>query len=133
MNTYPIHATDRIFVRATLHGASVIELSISGIDSLTALIGEIRHAGRHLEGLANLFIRNLSQGWARTSFIKFYNRFPSHRHPTKSNPHCQPNLPLHPPAILIHSRLTHPRLTPPLLAPKAQPQPPHCVEGASPK
>ena len=77
MNTYPIHATDRIFVRATLHGASVIELSISGIDSLTALIGEIRHAGRHLEGLANLFIRNLSQGWARTSFIKFYNRFPS--------------------------------------------------------
>lgn len=77
MKTYPIKYGDRIFVRAIQDGMKVLELIVTNVSDLTTLVGEIRKAGRRLEGLTRLFIRNHTRGWSMERPFKFYTGEPS--------------------------------------------------------
>lgn len=74
---YPIDYGDRIYVRATQDGVKMLELTVTNVADLTALVGEIRYEGRKLEGLAQVFIRNHSKGWSMERPLRFYNGVPS--------------------------------------------------------
>ena len=76
---YPIERGDRIYVRALQDMETVLEISVDNVKDFTELIGEIRYAGRRLEGLSKLIIRNHSRGWSCERMIKFYNGIPSPR------------------------------------------------------
>ncbi len=67
-----IELHDRIYVRITQDGITRIELSINNAASMTDLIGEIRYAARHIDGLAKMFVRNHTRGWSLEQPIKFY-------------------------------------------------------------
>lgn len=71
--TYPIEYGDRIYVRALQGMDTILEISVENVADFTQLIGEIRYAGRALEGLSKLIIRNHSRGWSCERMIKFYN------------------------------------------------------------
>lgn len=77
--TYPIVYGDRIFVRILQDGVKVLEMTVTNVADLTSLVGEIRYAGRHLEGLCTLFIRNMNRGWRLERPFKFYDGVPSPR------------------------------------------------------
>lgn len=75
--TYPIRYGDRIFVRAMQEGRTVLEMTVTNVRDITGLVGEIRYAGRRLDGLTSLFIRNLSRGWSMERPFRFYTGIPS--------------------------------------------------------
>ncbi|MDE7509672.1 MAG: hypothetical protein K2M62_06075, partial [Muribaculaceae bacterium] len=75
--TYPIEYGDRIFVRAMQEGRRVLEMTVTNVSDITGLVGEIRYAGRGLDGLTTLFIRNLSRGWSMERPFRFYTGVPS--------------------------------------------------------
>lgn len=77
--TYPIIKGDRIFVRAIQAGVKVLEMTVTNVADLTGLVGEIRYAGRQLEGLTRLFVRNCTRGWSLERPFKFYTGVPSPR------------------------------------------------------
>lgn len=77
--TYPIAYGDRIYVRALKNGVKVLETTISNVADLTALVGEIRFAGRHLDGLVHLYVRNYTRGWMMDRPFKFYRDLPTPR------------------------------------------------------
>lgn len=80
MNTfskYQIERGDRIYVRAIQDGVTILELMVENVCDFTQLLGEIRYAGRNLEGLSRLFIRNHSRGWSCERMIKFYSGVPT--------------------------------------------------------
>ncbi|MDE6009992.1 MAG: hypothetical protein K2F87_00900 [Muribaculaceae bacterium] len=79
MKTYPIEYGDRIYVRAMQDGLKVLEVMVTNVADLAALVGEIRYAGRRLEGLTQLFIRNHTRGWSMERPFKFYTGVPSPR------------------------------------------------------
>lgn len=70
---------DRIYVRVMQEGATLLEIMVDNASSLTDLIGEIRYAGRDLEGLTKVFIRNHSRGWSCERPLKFYTGMPCPR------------------------------------------------------
>ena len=67
-----IRKGDRIYVRVMQDRRSVLEFSVDSVADYTALIGEIRYAGRNLEGLARVFVRNHSRGWSEERPMMFY-------------------------------------------------------------
>lgn len=83
MSHYPVgymRKGDRIFIRVIQNGRSMVEFTVYEADSYTTLMGEIREAGRNLDGLANVYIRNCSRGWSEQRPLKFYRGFPAPRH-----------------------------------------------------
>lgn len=73
---------DRMFVRVTHQGSTVLETFLDNVDSYTELIGEIRSRMHGRSGLAKLWIRNHSQGWSQEKPLMFY--------PPKRNPSAIP-------------------------------------------
>ena len=51
MNRHHIAYGDRIFVRVIQNRKTVVEVTFTNVADFTSLAGEIRHAGRGLEGL----------------------------------------------------------------------------------
>ena len=74
---YPIVYGDRIFLRAIQDGAKVLEVTVCNVSDLTGLVGEIRYAGRQIDGLTRLFVRNMTQGWSIERPFRFYSDVPS--------------------------------------------------------
>ncbi len=70
---------DRIYVCVMQYGRRLLEFSVNNVDSYTALMGEIRYAGRGLEGLMKVFIRNHTRGWSEERPLKFYSEMPAPR------------------------------------------------------
>lgn len=60
---------DTVFARATVMGQEVVNLRLSGVPSMEALLRIIRqHIGAAM-GLVRLTVRNMTQGWTQTNFI----------------------------------------------------------------
>lgn len=78
---------DRIFVRISRQGQTLMEFVVDNASSYTDLIGEIRYAAQHIEGLTNIFIRNYSRGWSRQCPMRFY---PGVSRPQRNAPSGQP-------------------------------------------
>ena len=57
-----VNPTDIIFVTVARLGRPVMQLTVSGSDSFTALMEEIRLSVENLDGLLTIDIRNSSQG-----------------------------------------------------------------------
>ena len=70
---------DHIYVCVMQYGRRVLEFSVNNVDCYTALLGEIRHAGRDLDGLMRVFIRNHTRGWSEERPLKFYAGMPAPR------------------------------------------------------
>lgn len=70
---------DHIYICVMQNGRRLLEFSVNNVDSYTALMGEIRHAGRELSGLTNVFIRNHTRGWSEERPLKFYAGLPAPR------------------------------------------------------
>ena len=70
---------DRIYVSVMQYGRRLLELCVDNVGSYTELMGEIRHAGRDIEGLTRVFIRNQARGWSEERPLKFYSDFPAPR------------------------------------------------------
>ncbi|MDE6811374.1 MAG: hypothetical protein K2J15_03390, partial [Muribaculaceae bacterium] len=70
---------DRIYVCVMQYGRRLLEFSVSNVDCYTALMGEIRYAGRELDGLMKVFIRNHTRGWSEERPLKFYAGMPAPR------------------------------------------------------
>lgn len=79
MNRHHIAYGDRIFVRVIQNRKTVVEVTFTNVADLTSLAGEIRHAGRGLEGLTTVYIRNHTQGWSMERPFRFYVGIPSPR------------------------------------------------------
>lgn len=72
---------DRIFIRVILNGVVVLEFKTDRVADMTELIGEVRHAGYGLRGLARLQLRNYSRGWSLERPLMFYPpTIPEHHH-----------------------------------------------------
>lgn len=61
-STVAVNPTDIIFVTVARLGRPVMQLTVSGSDSFTALMEEIRMSVENLDGLLTIDIRNSSQG-----------------------------------------------------------------------
>ncbi len=64
MKTFSIN--DVIFARVTMMGHELLNLRLSGIASMSALLHRIRQELGSCLGMISLNIRNLSQGWSQT-------------------------------------------------------------------
>ena len=67
MNRHHIAYGDRIFVRVIQNRKTVVEVTFTNVADFTSLAGEIRHAGRGLEGLTTVYIRAASASYSRRS------------------------------------------------------------------
>lgn len=65
MKTFSIN--DVIFARVTMMGHELLNLRLSGISSMSALLQRIRQELGACIGMISLNIRNLTQGWSSTS------------------------------------------------------------------
>lgn len=65
MKTFSIN--DVIFARVTMMGQELLNLRISGVTSMSALLQRIRHELGACIGMISLTVRNLSQGWCQTA------------------------------------------------------------------
>lgn len=67
-----ISLTDRIFVNVMFNGANLLNLSLSGFDSLKTLMQHLHTVLRNYSGkLLTLQLRNSTRGWYRTNSILF--------------------------------------------------------------
>lgn len=58
---------DTIFARATVMGQEIVNLRLSGVCSMEALLRIVRqHVGAAI-GLVKLTVRNMTQGWSDTA------------------------------------------------------------------
>ena len=63
---------DRIFVRVTTMSGETLEFVLTTVCGMSEVIGEVRRRARHLCGLATLWIRNISWGWATQRPLRLY-------------------------------------------------------------
>lgn len=62
--------TDRLFVNVLLNGASLLNISISGIGSVKELMQRLHGALHQYAGrMLTLEVRNSTQGWNRTNTV----------------------------------------------------------------
>lgn len=67
-----IELGDRVFIRISRGRQTLMEFAVENVGSFTDLIGEIRYAAQHIEGLTDVYIRNYSRGWSMMRPMKFY-------------------------------------------------------------
>lgn len=65
---------DRIQARLILNGRVVADFITDRIADMTELLNAIRFRTRELRGLARLYVRNLTQGWAEERPLMLYSR-----------------------------------------------------------
>lgn len=63
---------DRIFVRLTSGCRTLLELTVSRVNDLTELLGELRKNAKGFRGLATMYIRNMSRGWSMERPLMLY-------------------------------------------------------------
>ena len=63
---------DRIFVRVSMMSGETLEFVLTTVCGISEVIGEVRRRARHLCGLATLWIRNISWGWATQRPLRLY-------------------------------------------------------------
>ncbi len=59
-----IRIGDRIFARLTMGGRTIVEFMVNRVGDMGELFRELRRAVPGVRGLAKLYVRNQSQGWA---------------------------------------------------------------------
>ena len=59
-----ISVGDRIFARLTMRGKTLVEFMVNKISDMNELFQELRRVLPGVRGLAKLYVRNQSQGWA---------------------------------------------------------------------
>ncbi len=59
-----IRIGDRIFARLTMGGRTIVEFMVNRVGDMSELFRELRRAVPGVRGLAKLYVRNQSQGWA---------------------------------------------------------------------
>lgn len=65
-----ISSTDRLFVNVLLNGASLLNISISGISSVKELMQHLHKALHQYQGrMLTLEVRNSTQGWNHTNSL----------------------------------------------------------------
>ncbi len=63
----PMRYGDRVFVRLeSMQGMrrTLAEFTLTEVNDLTEVIGELRHYTRGLRGLTRLYVRNVTRGWS---------------------------------------------------------------------
>lgn len=71
----PIRYGDRIFVRLTRvqYGVKTLaEFTLSEVNDLSEIYGELRHYTRGESGLTRLYIRNVTRGWSMEQPFRLY-------------------------------------------------------------
>lgn len=64
---------DRIQARLVLEGKIVAELVSDTLADMTQLLNALRFRTRELRGLASLYVRNLTRGWAEERPLMLYS------------------------------------------------------------
>lgn len=63
---------DRVYVRLIMSGRTVCEFTTVSANDLSEVLGMLRVQTRGLEGLGNLYVRNISRGWSIDRPLKLY-------------------------------------------------------------
>ena len=64
---------DRIFARLTMGNVTIAEFMTSQAESMSDIIGELRHVTYGRRGLCKLYVRNHSRGWSRERPMMLYS------------------------------------------------------------
>lgn len=68
----PMKYGDRIFVRLVMGRRTVAEFELSNVNDYTELLGELRYRTQGLDGLAQLYVRNMTRGWSQERPMRLY-------------------------------------------------------------
>lgn len=68
----PIRYGDRLFTRIMMSGKVIMEFVVNQVCDLTELLGELRKKTKGLKGLAQVYVRNYSQGWSMEQPLMLY-------------------------------------------------------------
>lgn len=63
---------DRIFVRLSLNGQNVAEFIAERVSCMTELLCRVRALTKKYKGLAQLYVRNMTQGWSMERPLMLY-------------------------------------------------------------
>ncbi len=66
-----IQATDRIFVSASLCGTTIMNISLSGIESISDITRQLQSQLGGRRGLVAVNLRNSTRGWSRRYNFSF--------------------------------------------------------------
>jgi hypothetical protein len=72
MTNNTIQYGDRIFARLTMSGRTLVEFMINCVADNSELMAELFRITKGVRGLAKLYIRNQSQGWAEERAVLLY-------------------------------------------------------------
>lgn len=72
MNKREITAGDRIFARVLLNGKGILEIATVSAGDMSQLLGTLRHKMRRYQGLAKIYIRNITRGWSLERPLMLY-------------------------------------------------------------
>lgn len=68
-----VNNNDRLYVRLSMKGMSIAELDLVGMTSLSDIISQLRYVASRYRGLAQLHIRNISEGWCMERPLMLYS------------------------------------------------------------
>lgn len=63
---------DKIFARVYINGKGIMEFVIDKVADMSQLIGTLRHHARKYRGLAKIYVRNITRGWAMERPLMLY-------------------------------------------------------------
>lgn len=70
--TETINYGDKIYARLSIGGRDVVEFMVEWIGNMSELLAELRQQARLYHGLAQLYVRNFTQGWSRKQPLMLY-------------------------------------------------------------
>lgn len=76
INHGEIRKGDRIYARLVMGSRTIVELMLETVSGMTDVLGEIRKKCRSVRGLARLYVRNHSRGWAEERPLMLYSSAP---------------------------------------------------------
>ena len=68
-----IRLGDRIFARLVMGSRTVVEIMLDTVSGMTDVLGEVRKRCKTASGLARLYVRNHSRGWAEERPLMIYS------------------------------------------------------------
>lgn len=77
MRNNNINLGDRVFARLTLGGRTIVEFMINCVNNTEELMAELYRITKGIRGLAKLYIRNQSKGWAEERAVMLYADSPA--------------------------------------------------------
>jgi len=63
---------DKIFARIYINGKGIMEFVLDKVTDMSQLIGALRHHVRKYSGLAKIYVRNMTRGWAMERPLMLY-------------------------------------------------------------